>query len=390
MTNLQIAGLLVLTAVSAAGMGCAAVLTIRRLTRIGLSLRELKSLAERTPALDSPLTRLTFHESLDPGRFAAAGTESATAGLNALLANGAADGVAVVVNSLRLVQGRAEMIVSASVRGQRLLDEGKAVYQVSGATGARMPTLRWNDSGRYVENLTEARGAMLTARLAAVSTAVIGAAHLVAGADLAKRLGCVESKLDQLLAARRIDQLAKLERIYIAARELASQEMTPQQKLEMWRLRGDLRELRSAWRQEFRLKLDRIEDPANAAFFERLFTFQRSFDGRVSTAISEADAEVGFIEYSVRLEYLLAAVSGTHDQFLRSQESELIQLDQIKQLLEQKAGYISGKYPELSVQPVVEALSNVTFAYRELISSSDGQPALSQVAQLNITSDNSL
>jgi hypothetical protein len=338
--------------------------------------------------LDSPLSRLTFHESLDPQRFAEVGAQSATAGLNTMLGNAAGDGVAVVINSLRLVQGRAEMIVSASAGGRQLFNEGKAVFQVHNASGRTLPTLIDKETGKAIEFLKGARGAEVAARLAALSAAVVGAAHLVASADLAKRLGRVESKLDQLLAARRIEQLAKLERIYIAARELASIEMSPEQKLEMWRLRGELRELRSAWRQEFRLKLQRIDDPANAALFQRIFSRQRSVDRRVSAGISEAEAEVAFIEYSARLEYLLAVVSGTHDQFLRSQESELVQLDQIKTLLEQKASYISGKHPELSVQPVVEALSNVTSAYRELISSSsDSQAGLPNGAQLKLSSD---
>jgi hypothetical protein len=68
-------------------------------------------------------------------------------------------------------------------------------------------------SGRVIEQLKEMPVSTVTARLATLSAAIVGAAHFIAGADLAKRLSRVESKLDLLLASRRIDQLARLERI---------------------------------------------------------------------------------------------------------------------------------------------------------------------------------
>jgi len=225
-------------------------------------------------------------------------------------------------------------------------------------------------TGKVVEQLKEMPVSTVTARLASISTAVIGAAHLIAGADLAKRLKRVESKLDLLLASRRIDQVARLERIYTSARELALREMNRDRKFEMWRLRGELRELRSVWRQDFRLKLERVEDPANAAWFQRAFSRQRSIDRRVSGGISEGEAEVALIEYGMRLELVLAVGSGTVDEFQRSQESELEQLEQLRDVLQQKASYISGRYPELSVDAVVEAVSAVVAAYRELLPAS--------------------
>lgn len=313
------------------------------------------------------MTRLTFQESLDLERFAEASATSATTSLTRLLADHTADGIVVAIQSVRLTQQGAEMIVSASAAGRQLLREGKAVIPFHRVTGARLPLLTDVQTGKIIEHLKEMPVSAVTSKLASISSMVVGAAHLVAGADLAKRLSRLESKLDFMLTARRIDQFATLERVYVSARELALREMDRDRRLEMWRLRGELRELRSAWRQEFRLKLERSEDPANASWFERLFSTDRSVDQRVCADICEGQAEVAFIEYSMRLEYVLAVGSGTFEEFQHSQKDELEQLDQLRKLLQEKAAYISGRYHDISVEPVVQALAAVVTAYRELL-----------------------
>lgn len=351
---------------------------LRRLSRVASTLNRLHdehrgmaarigSLREPGPRFDSPVTRLTFQDSLDPDRFAEASTASATGSLTSLLASRTADGVVVTVQSIRLTQQGAEMIVSASASGRQLFREGRALIPFHRATQARLPLLTDARTGKVIEQLKEMPVSTVTSKLASISSAVVGAAHLVAAADLAKRLCQVESKLDLLLASRRIDQIAKLERIYVSARELGLREMDRDRRLEMWRLRGELRELRSAWRQEFRLKLEQIEHPANASWFQRLFSTQRSIDRRVSGGISEGEAEVALIEYSMRLERVLAVGSSTLEEFQHSQESEIEQLAQLRDLLQQKAAYISGKYPDLSVELVVKRLSAVVTAYHELL-----------------------
>jgi hypothetical protein len=342
-----------------------------RLGRLADERREMTaaiaSLREWGPRFDSPVTRLTFQESLDPDRFAEASSTSAITSLTRLLADHTADGIVVAVQSLRLTQQGAEMIVSASAAGRQLLREGKAVIPFHSVTGARLPRLIDVQTGRIIEHFKEMPVSAITSKLASISSMVVGAAHLVAGADLARRLSRLEAQLDFLLAARRIDQFATLERVYVSARELALREMDRDRKLEMWRLRGELRELRSAWRQEFRRKLERIEDPANASWFERLFSTDWSTDQRVRADICDGQAEVAFIEYSMRLEHVLAVGSGTFEEFQHSQQDELEQLDQVRELLEEKAAYISGRYCDISVEPVVQALSAVVTAYRELL-----------------------
>jgi hypothetical protein len=83
-----------------------------RLGRLSDERREMTtaiaSLREWGPRFDSPVTRLTFQESLDPDRFAEASSTSAITSLTRLLADHTADGIVVAVQSLRLTHNRAQ------------------------------------------------------------------------------------------------------------------------------------------------------------------------------------------------------------------------------------------------------------------------------------------
>ena len=85
---------------------------------------------------------------------------------------------------------------------------------------------------------------------------------MISAADLARTLKQVDQKLDLLLAYRRIDQAASLERIYTSARELLASPLDEIRRMEVWRLRGEMRQLRAAWRGEREHHLNEIKDPS--------------------------------------------------------------------------------------------------------------------------------
>ena len=334
-------------------------------TRNALSL--ISVITELSPQFDSPVTRLTFEESLNPTSFAEAAESAAKSALSNLLERHGGDGFQFALQSVRLTQQGPEMIVSVSARGQTLLKKGVVTYPIHKLSGVRIPQIVDARTGQVVEKLKEIPVANITSKLATVSGAVVSAAHLIAGADLAKRMVQVESKLDRLLALHRVDQIAKLERIYISAQELAYQEMDKNRKFEMWRLRGELRELRSAWRQECSLKLSQIDDPQNYGWFKQLFSRQRTIDRRIVVDITSGEADVALMHYSMCLEHVLAIGSGTIEEFIHSQESEIEQLDALSRLLQETSSYISGKYSDLSVDLVVAAVSNLVATCREIL-----------------------
>src|SRR4051812_7653357 len=114
--------LLVLTGLMLTGGIALAVILIRRfpqvrdaehavrINRLTTALRRLKAtihpLAASTPSPDNVITRLSFGDSLTPEVFATASQAAALAHMNTLLSRGMADGISVIVNSVRLNQSR--------------------------------------------------------------------------------------------------------------------------------------------------------------------------------------------------------------------------------------------------------------------------------------------
>lgn len=348
---------------------CIGVLVFRHVKRLSSDMEGIRhdSLPELSPKFDSPITRLTFQESLHPQSFAGAAESAATTSLSNLLDQSVGDGVQLALQSVRLTQQGAEMVVSASIHGQKLLDKGLVRYPLHKLSGKRLPQLVDARTGQVVEKLKEIPVSNITSKLATVSGAVVSAAHLIAGADLAKRMEHVESKLDRLLALHRVDQFAKLERIYISARELAYYPLDQGRKFEMWRLRQELRELRSAWRQEFTLKLNQIDKPATHGWFRQLFSRQRTIGRKIVEDITLGEAEVDLMHYSMRLEHVLAIGSDTLEEFIQSQGSEIEQLDTLSRLLREKSSYISGKFQDLSAESTIAAVSALITNCRELL-----------------------
>jgi hypothetical protein len=226
-------------------------------------------------------------------------------------------------------------------------------------------------TGKWVEMMQEAKSAEAMARLASISTAIVGAAHIISAADIAKRLKEVDAKINLLLAYRRIDQLAALERIYTSARELSAGAQGVEIRRELWRLRGELRELRIRWRRELKHQLDLIEDPNSAAWYKKMFNWIEPVDRGPHTTIHEKITEgqlhISLIEYSMRLDQVLAVSSRTIREFELTLAGELGELESLAQLLKAKADMISSKYPELSVESTQKGLFAIAREYRTLL-----------------------
>ena len=330
----------------------------------------LYPIASSNGPLDNVITRLNFEESLDSVQFATASQESALSYINRTLVGRSGDGIVVVINGLTLRESSVTMMVSASKRGQVLLKESAATIARHSA-GKALPLLKDVKTGQWVEVMEEAKGAKAMARLASLSTAIVGAAHIISGADIAKRLKEVDAKINLLLAYRRIDEMAALERIYTSARELSAAPMSPEKRWELWRLRGELRELRIRWRRELRHQLGLIEDPNSAAWYQKMFNWIEPVDrgphSQIHGKITEGQLHISLIEYSIRVDQALAVASGTVPEFEVTLAWELAELESLAELLKAKGELISSKYPQLSVESTEKGLFAIVQEYKKLL-----------------------
>jgi HAMP domain-containing protein len=319
---------------------------------------------------DNLFTRLSFRESLDPEKYAEASRASALYDINRELARNAADGVVVTLQSAKLLKSGAEVVVSASKAGKELLKAGKAELVRDGVQNA-MPLLRDVKTGKIIETMKEAKSAKALAKVASLSTMVVGAAHIISGADIANTLKEHGAKLDLLLEYRLIDQLAALERIYTAAQELCAGPITPGKQAELWRLRGEVRELRITWRREYENLLSKIENPQSAAWYIKTFGFIQAVEKiphqAVHDKIKEGQHHIILIDYSLRIDQALAVTSGTVREFEISLKGELDELIALSQLMKRKNSYIHEKFSDLQVQEIEKGFSNISSAYDRLL-----------------------
>jgi hypothetical protein len=179
-------------------------------------------------------------------------------------------------------------------------------------------------------------GRKAIAGAAAASTIIVSAAHMISAADLARTLKQVDQKLDLLLAYRQIDQAANLERIYTSARELLASPLDEVRRMEVWRLRGEMRQLRATWRGELEHRLTEIKDPSKDAWFNWLITRRGTYDDQITEKISEGQLRMMLIEYSLRLDRVLAAASDTWDVSSPTLADELAVINRVGVLLKEK------------------------------------------------------
>jgi len=336
-----------------------------------------------TPAqqIDNVIIHLNFTESLDPVRFANASYEHTLNDINRELASRSADGVVVVIQSLVLNHSGVQMTVSASMNGQQLISEGKAVI-ARHASGRTLPILKDLQTGRIIEQMKGVPTARVLSRVGAMSAMIVGAAHIIAGADISKKLTIIDSKINLLLAYRRIEQMAKLERIYTSAKELLTGPPNEKKILELWRLRTELRELRSIWRNELKHHLNLIDDPNSVSWLKKTFTRTISTDRNVQGKITEGQLQLYLIEYSLRLDHVLSVAGGTIHKFEKTLSDELYELENVTKLLESKSKFISGKYPDLTVEPTVKGINALVEGYKTLLPEMTVSPNSELTAQI--------
>lgn len=193
----------------------------------------------------SPLTRLSFSDAMASSeRF---GTQMETFCNESLSQVLTGDGTNIAVQSLLLSSNELTLVYKFSDAATRLYETGQATIPLHTESGRLLPWMV-DKSGRIIE---QAKGAnMLAARLAQSWSVIVSAAHVISCLDVVKRLKEIDRSLSMLVAGRRIDQDAQLNRIYTEARGILTREIDWSAVRELKRRRYDLYQLRQVWRGE--------------------------------------------------------------------------------------------------------------------------------------------
>jgi hypothetical protein len=321
---------------------------------------------------ENVFSKLSFNDSLDPQKFIEASEECAKNQISKSLENYYGDGVSIAVNSLRLKGSSTEMLVTASKNGKELLKSGKVVFAKT-KSGKLLPKLRNVKTGRFTETL-KTKGVFGKAGKAAnLAAIVVSVAHIISGADTVKRLKEIDTKLNKLIAFHEFDKLATLERIYSQASELLLSPLNAKKKEILWACRGELRELRNAWRRQAEYLLSQTYDPSQKGGLEKFWEGFKGFFGaknkdgeKVHADISKATPQLSLIEYTLRMEYSLAVVSDTLLQFQFSLEKEMQDFENLSSLLDEKQELIRSSDKKLEIEYVQMGLREMIDNYTNI------------------------
>jgi len=253
----------------------------------------------------APLAGLSFEKSLDPFNLDESISLKVCQSLNGHL--DAIPGAVPMTANLLLAMQKGEMRVIFSPEVQKALANGTMRLAKRGTSFIAKAV---GKNGKFVETGEVVSGAVSLASLsAAAAVLVVQAAHMISAADLSKRLSEVSGKLDLVLLYREADQHGRLERIYYEVQRLTDDETAPrdpQQCLtEMQKLRAELVELRSVWRQEATIELEKIHREPGWILVDMVTSRKAAERSKNQGFAYTAGKRLRLIDYAFRLDRLM-------------------------------------------------------------------------------------
>ena len=266
--------------------------------------------------------------------------------LNDAISSSLPEGANVVIQSIDFAFKRNSILVEATANGQAMLDSGKAVLSID-RTGRLLPTIRDAKTGRIIEHLRGTNFPLAT-KLASLSAVVIGAAHIISGADISKKLDRIGENVSFLVAARKIDQMAKLRSIYEEVRELFSQEDSDRVR---WRIKEkttELAELRYTWLGEVEYHLNQLsyEDSYDSkSWLRKLFTKKKAVDARIENKLTPLAVELQLVDFTLAMELLAYQRCEGNNHYLSQVRlpDEIGSLNRVRDLVKEKSSLLKAE-----------------------------------------------
>jgi hypothetical protein len=281
--------------------------------------------------------------------------------LNQSIARSLPDGASVVVHSLDFAFKRKRILVELSKNGQALLDSGKAVLSID-EWGRILPNLRDAKTGQIIEQF---RGANfpIASKLASLSAVIVGAAHIISGADISKKLDRLQDNASFLVATRKIDQIAKLRSIYEELRESLQHDLSDHLNSRIKSIIRELSCLRYTWLGEIEYHLNQLnfEDSYDSrVWLKKLFTSQQSVDTKIENKIVPLSVELQLVDFTLSLELLAYQYCDGSNHFLSTvrMPDEIKLLQRVRNLIAEKSKLLK-KSESIQVFHVIRSFDDV-------------------------------
>lgn len=263
--------------------------------------------------------------------------------INLSLASVFPDGANLVIQSIEFAAKSQRILFEATKHGQALLDSGKAVLSVD-KSGNFLPFIRDAKTGEIIEQLHGVSCSWVS-KLVSFSAIIISAAHLISGADNARKLKRISDHTTLLVAVRMIDQMAELRSIYEDVRELFQENFCNEVRRRMKDRASDFIKLRHTWRGEIIYHLNQLdyEDSYDSkGWIRKRFTSQNSVDAKIEERITPLSAQLQLIEFTITMELLICQYCDGNDNWLsrRRLKEEVESIAEVKSLVVEKSRLI--------------------------------------------------
>jgi hypothetical protein len=142
-------------------------------------------------------------------------------------------------------------------------------------------------TGKFIAHAKEVNPTTIS-KFAKVGNIIVGAAHIISGYDIAKKVSLIAKDVDLLLVHRNNDMVAELESIYETLQELNISSLSRNETL-LRLLKTRLKTLRNSWLREVTHSLSSLDDPNSANIIKKFF-LSKKMGGKFSSEVNSLQA----------------------------------------------------------------------------------------------------
>jgi len=315
-------------------------------------------------SLTNPYSKMTFDESLNSGIFMKRLQEGQIDEVNSTFAKmyglsySPESGVRFV-ESLKAYDNMSKIVWDLSKEAKKLHKSGKIKFLVHKKTGKLLGTTR-NSSGKFVEQIKGVSPSKL-AKVTNFTLIVVNTAHIISGADLARKMDKANRKLDELLAFRKIDRYSELEEIYYELIEINWKYLNKEEINKLTNLHQRIRQIRITTRNEFERELIKIKElKKNKSFKDKILGSDYNEDAIICEKVVNLRDKMKVLEYTFNIEIPITSVVGLDESAILTEltrfEKTIIELEAIGSEIKAKA---SGN----SIDPDIQYLKSMKKKY---------------------------
>jgi len=308
---------------------------------------------------NKPLAEVSFEQAILVNPLVVELKKLAVEELNRKIHDAFPDAANILIQAVDFNAKRNAIVFEISKNGKSMLDSGQAVFSFD-KSRKMLPHIRSSETGRILEQFRGGK-VSLASKLASLSTMIIGAAHIVSGADISRKLDRIQEGISFLVAARKIDQMADLRSVYENIREQFTLEKSPEVERDLKKEIKYLSRLRYTWIGEVEYHLNQLsyEDSYDSrSWLKKLFSRKETVDGKISQKITPFTAELQLIDFTVIMELLIYEYCGISNHLSEVRMvDEVASIEKIKGLLLEKSSLLTAD--NLNVNTVISGFDDL-------------------------------